>query len=161
MKILDILHDSIVDGEGLRVVIFFAGCSHKCKGCHNPQSWNIDYGLDYTIDEAISSVISNKITKNVTFSGGDPLFQIKDATLLIKELKKLGYNIWVYTGFTYEEIMLNKNMTELLHLTDVLVDGRYEDDKKDLTLRFRGSSNQRIIDVKKSLKESKIVLYGQ
>lgn len=159
MRILDIMHDSIVDGVGLRAVIFFAGCPHRCKGCHNPQSWNIGYGKEYTIDDVVEEIKSNKAIQGITFSGGDPFFQAKEILELAKEIKQNEYNLWAYTGFTFEEIIKDNVKLELLKQIDVLVDGRFVEELKDLTLRFRGSSNQRIIDVQKSIQENKIILY--
>lgn len=163
MKVLDIMHDSIADGIGLRVVIFFAGCNHRCKGCHNAQSWNMEYGKDYSIDEIIKNIQTNKLISGVTLSGGDPMLQPKEVKELTKMLVGLGYDIWCYTGYTFDEIMngSNKDRIELLKQCDVLVDGRFIESKKDLTLAFRGSSNQRIIDVQESLKQNKIVLYEE
>lgn len=146
MKVMSIHHDSVVDGEGLRTVIFFAGCPHFCKGCHNPKSWNIRNGTEMTMEEIRDEVLSNPLT-DVTFSGGDPLFQASEVKLLAKELKRHGKNIWVYTGYTMEAIEEsdNQDFKELLDYCDVLVDGPFILAKKDLTLAFRGSSNQRII----------------
>lgn len=159
VKILNIIQDSIVDGTGLRVTIFFAGCPHRCKGCHNPESWNIEYGADYSIEDIMVQIRRNKITKGVTLSGGDPFFQAKEITPLAKQIKKEGYNLWVYTGYMFEDILNDANKMELLSFVDVLVDGKFELDKKDLTLKWKGSENQRIIDVQKSLKTGQVVLY--
>lgn len=158
-KVLNIIQDSIVDGVGMRATIFFAGCPHKCKGCHNPESWNIEYGDDYTVQEVIDEIKDNPLTSGVTLSGGDPLYQSSSILPLVKKLKKMGYNIWVYTGYVFEDILKNKSHKELISCCDVLVDGRFEKEKKDLSLGFRGSSNQRIIDIKKSLASGKIVLW--
>lgn len=149
MKVMNILHDSVVDGEGLRTVIFFAGCPHFCVGCHNPQSWNIKNGTEMTVKEIIKEVEKNTLT-DVTFSGGDPFLQAKEVKEVAKAVKNRGKNLWVYTGYTLEEIQSSQNndMIELLHYTDVLVDGRFELRNRDVTLPFRGSSNQRIIRLK-------------
>ncbi|MBO1005715.1 anaerobic ribonucleoside-triphosphate reductase activating protein [Pseudogracilibacillus auburnensis] len=148
MKIMNIIHDSVVDGEGLRTVIFFAGCPHACLGCHNPSSWKMNNGQEMSIDEALQEIISNPLT-DVTFSGGEPFIQAKEASILAKKLKEYGKNIWIYSGFTYEEIM---NATDgykrkLLSYCDVLVDGRFILEERDLHLSFRGSRNQRIIEL--------------
>jgi anaerobic ribonucleoside-triphosphate reductase activating protein len=150
MKIMNIMQDSIVDGTGLRTVIFFAGCSHFCKGCHNPLSWNIRNGSEWSLEDVLVEVKSNPIA-NVTFSGGDPFYQPKEVAALAREIKKLGKTIWAYTGYTYQEALDNPELKELLDEVDVLVDGRFELGLKDLSLKFRGSSNQRIIDVKTGL----------
>lgn len=146
MKVMSIHHDSVVDGEGIRTVIFFAGCPHFCKGCHNPRSWNIKNGTEMSMEEIRDEVLSNPLT-DVTFSGGDPFFQADEVKVLAKELKEHGKNIWIYTGYTHEQIKdhPNPSFQELLLFCDVLVDGPFILAKKDLTLPFRGSSNQRII----------------
>ncbi|MBM6646380.1 anaerobic ribonucleoside-triphosphate reductase activating protein [Bacillus sp. RIT 809] len=146
MKVMNIIHDSVVDGEGLRTVVFFAGCPHHCIGCHNPKSWNVCNGTEMTVEEIVKEIEKNSLT-DVTFSGGDPFFQAAEVKKVAKVVKDLKKNLWIYTGYTLEEIQSaqNNDMIELLHYGDVLVDGRFELDKKDLTLPFRGSSNQRII----------------
>ncbi|PIE93231.1 anaerobic ribonucleoside-triphosphate reductase activating protein [Bacillus fungorum] len=149
MKVMNIIHDSVVDGEGLRTVVFFAGCPHRCFGCHNPKSWNICNGTEMTVEEIVKEIASNTLT-DVTFSGGDPFFQAAEVKKVAKAVKDLKKNLWMYTGYKLEEIQSSQNndMIELLHYGDVLVDGRFEIEKKDLTLPFRGSSNQRIIRLK-------------
>lgn len=149
MKVMNILHDSVVDGEGLRTVVFFAGCPHRCQGCHNPQSWNVNNGTEMTCREIIKEIEKNTLA-DVTFSGGDPFLQAKEVKKVAEAVKERGKNLWIYTGYTLEEIQHSKNndMIELLHYTDVLVDGRFELENRDVTLPFRGSSNQRIIRLK-------------
>ncbi|MDP7980648.1 anaerobic ribonucleoside-triphosphate reductase activating protein [Bacillus sp. WLY-B-L8] len=149
MRVMNIIHDSVVDGEGLRTVVFFAGCPHRCFGCHNPQSWNICNGTEMTKEEIINEIENNPLT-DVTFSGGDPFFQATEIKELAKNVKDLQKNLWIYTGYTFEEIQNSQknDMIELLQYADVLVDGRFELEKRDLTLPFRGSSNQRIIRLK-------------
>lgn len=146
MKVMNIIHDSVVDGEGLRTVIFFAGCPHFCKGCHNPKSWNIHNGTEMTIDEVLKEVASNPLT-NVTLSGGEPFYQANEVSELAKEIKKLGKNIWAYSGYTIEQLLENEDHRLLLSYCDVLVDGPFVLAERDLTLTFRGSRNQRIIDL--------------
>ncbi|MED3541544.1 anaerobic ribonucleoside-triphosphate reductase activating protein [Bacillus toyonensis] len=149
MKVMNIIHDSVVDGEGLRTVVFFAGCPHHCLGCHNPTSWNLYNGIEMNVKEIIKEISKNPLT-DVTFSGGDPFFQAIEVKEVAKAVKSLNKNLWIYTGYTLEEIQNSQNndMIELLHYGDVLVDGRFEIEKRDLTLPFRGSSNQRIIRLK-------------
>ncbi|CAG9613312.1 Anaerobic ribonucleoside-triphosphate reductase-activating protein [Bacillus rhizoplanae] len=149
MRVMNIIHDSVVDGEGLRTVVFFAGCPHRCFGCHNPQSWNICNGTEMTKEEIIKEIEKNPLT-DVTFSGGDPFFQATEVKVIAKAVKKMKKNLWIYTGYTLEEIQNSRNndMIELLQYADVLVDGRFELEKRNLTLPFRGSSNQRIIRLK-------------
>lgn len=150
MKILNIDTDCTDNGIGLRTTIYVAGCWHFCKGCHNPFSWNKNHGKELTIEEIIDIIIDNELA-DVTISGGDPLtFQYEDTLELLKSIKrKTNKNIWLYTGFSFEYIY--NTMRECLDYIDVLVDGKFELDKRDLTLPFRGSKNQRLIDVKKTL----------
>lgn len=148
LRVLDILHDSVVDGPGLRTVIFFSGCPHFCKGCHNPESWNIKNGQELTIESLVADVLSNPLT-DVTLSGGDPFFQAAVVKKVAKQLKEAGKNIWAYTGYTLEQLLeLGGDYTELLSYCDVLVDGPFILAKRNLSLDFRGSSNQRIIELK-------------
>ncbi|TXL64420.1 anaerobic ribonucleoside-triphosphate reductase activating protein [Cerasibacillus terrae] len=148
MKVMNILHDSVVDGEGLRTVIFFAGCPHHCPGCHNPSSWKMTNGKEMSIDEIFEEVASNPLT-DVTFSGGEPFIQAKQLVDLAQKIKDLGKNIWIYSGFTYEEIINSRDpyKKELLEICDVLVDGKFILAERDLSLLFRGSRNQRIIEL--------------
>lgn len=150
MRVMNIIHDSVVDGEGLRTVIFFAGCPHLCKGCQNPRSWNILNGTEMTVEEVVEEVASNPLT-NVTFSGGEPFFQAQEASKVAKQLKDLGKNIWMYSGYTLEQLLTTEDpyKLELLRYCDVLVDGPFKIEERDLTLKFRGSKNQRIIKILK------------
>ena len=161
MKILGIHHDSVVDGPGIRDVIFFAGCEHHCKACFSPESWYRDKGYDLSV----ADIFNELDTRNdVTISGGDPFHRAnrKDLADLVSFLKDVGKNIWVYTGYTYEELLeeAKNGDIDILHALiyiDVLVDGEFEIDKKDLALKYRGSSNQRLIDVQKTIDQEKIV----
>ena len=146
MRVMNIIHDSVVDGEGLRTAIFFSGCSHHCKGCHNPQSWKYENGKEMTVTDIINEIKSNPIC-DVTLSGGDPFYQTKEIITLVKEIKKLNKNIWIYSGYTLEEILVDEQKKELLSYCDVLVDGKFILEQRDLTLKFRGSRNQRIINI--------------
>jgi len=148
MKVLNIIHDSVVDGEGLRTVVFFAGCPHQCLGCHNPDSWFRSNGTNMTLEEVLAEIKSNPMN-DVTFSGGEPFIQAKQIVPLAKEVKKLGKNIWIYSGYTYEEIKNARDpyKPELLEICDVLVDGRFVLEERDLSLTFKGSRNQRIIQL--------------
>lgn len=155
MRVIDYTPNSIVDGTGVRQVFWLAGCPHHCEGCHNPQTWNPDAG-----EEMSQLAVYNKALKSpydVTFSGGDPMYQSASMYMLLKHLHK-HKNIWMYTGYTWEEIMKDPFKSVLLPYIDVLVDGRFIKELADPTLKFRGSSNQRIIDVQKSLANKKIVL---
>lgn len=147
LRVIDIIDGTSVDGPGLRTSIYFAGCNHRCPGCHNPSTWDFNAGYDMTIDQLIERIVDNDF--NVTFSGGDPLYQLKPLTELARRIKSVGKTIWCYTGFIYEDLLVNEKYAELLSMIDVLVDGPYIQDLRDTDLRFRGSSNQRIIEMKK------------
>lgn len=147
------------DGDGVRLSCYFSGCSLACKGCHNPISWDENFG-EYFGKEKQSEIINqlkNMIKPNITLTGGNPL-ESYDLYEFILDLKKEipNINIWIYSGFTLEEILLNENMLSILKLCDILVDGRFKIDKKDLTLAYRGSKNQRIIDIKKLILDNEI-----
>lgn len=152
MRILDIVPGTSVDGPGLRTAIYFAGCEHKCPGCHNPQSWDFDGGQDMSIDEIMAVVIENDF--DVTFTGGDPLYSTETILPLAREIRRIGKSIWCYTGFRYEEIVSHPRMRELMEYIDVLVDGPFVESLRDVHLLFRGSSNQRLIDLHKSTPDS-------
>lgn len=170
VKISGIEKNSIVDGEGWRYAIFTQGCSHKCKGCHNPHTWSFDNGKEFDEDEAIEEIKNNFMLDGITLTGGDPFFQAKDLLSFTKSIKELGLTVWAYTGFIFEEFLkfknkedcdkrVNTDMIELLQYIDVLVDGPFIEDKKSLDCIYRGSTNQRIIDVKQSLNTNKTVEY--
>lgn len=147
MRILDIIEGTIVDGPGLRTSIYFAGCSHRCAGCHNPHSWDFEGGQEMSVEEILAIIEKNGF--NVTFSGGDPLYQIDMGLIdLAERIKALGLDIWCYTGYTLEEIKASEGLSKIIDVVDVIVDGPYIESLRDITLRFRGSSNQRIIPVK-------------
>ncbi len=145
LRVIDIIDGTSVDGTGLRTSIYFAGCSHQCPGCHNPSTWDFNAGRDMTIDQLIEHIIDNDF--NVTFSGGDPLYQLEPLTELARRIKSVGKTIWCYTGFVFEDLVADKKYAELLSLIDVLVDGPYIQSLRDPDLPFRGSSNQRIIEI--------------
>ena len=149
VSILNIDHDSVVDGEGLRTVVFFAGCPHQCLGCHNKNSWNIKNGKTMDTSIIIEEIARNPLS-DVTFSGGEPFFQPEALLEIVKAVKETGKNIWVYTGYTLEQLLSirNTSIKSILNLIDVLVDGKFEIEKKDLTLLYRGSTNQRIIPLR-------------
>lgn len=156
---MGITYSTIVDGVGWRDSCYCSFCNHNCFDCHNPQTHNISNGKPKTITELFNLLTKNPRT-NITFTGGDPMYQHKGFTMLAKMIKeKTDKTIWIYSGFTYEEIINDKNKLNLLKECDVLVDGKFEMNKRDITLAFKGSSNQRIIDVQKSLKQNKIIEY--
>ena len=153
--------DSIVDGEGIRTVIWTQGCNHHCKGCHNPETWSFDSGYLVDVDSVIKEIDSLTGQDGITLSGGDPFYQVDACTLIAKHCKNKKLNVWCYTGFVYEDLIKDTKMLELLKYIDVLVDGPFVLNKRSLDLYFKGSSNQRIIDVPNSLKENKIVLVSK
>ena len=160
VRLSGIAYESLVNGPGMRRVFFAQGCKHNCEGCFNPETHDFSGGEEKNIDDLIKDVLKNKMIKGITFSGGDPVEQAEKFSYMAKAFKKSGLNIWCYTGYTFE-ILLEKmksedSIRELIENIDVLVDGRFEINNKKDGLRFRGSSNQRIIDVKESLNQGKI-----
>ena len=145
VRILDIVFETMVDGPGLRTSIYFAGCKHHCKGCHNPQSWDMKGGYEMPIEHILTLIKEDEFA-NVTFSGGDCFFQIDGALELARRIKEeTNKTIWVYTGYTYENIASNENLSRLLPYIDVLVDGPFIEELKTTEIPFVGSSNQRKI----------------
>lgn len=185
MNYIKITKNDIANGEGVRVVLWLSGCSHNCKGCHNPQTHNPKSGtlFDEKVKKELFKSLEKTYVSGITFSGGDPLNNnnLQEVLNLIKEIRQIAPNktIWLYTGYTWEEIMKYEFGSEyikddnvgywncdalrqiIVSKCDVLVDGRYEEDKRDITLRWRGSSNQRVIDIQQSIKDNKVVLYCQ
>ena len=149
LKLLRTFKETIVDGVGLRYSIYFSGCSHACPGCHNEYSWNPNNGTELTyeiLNEIANEINQNELLDGITISGGDPLFNPKDMLKVLKFLKeKTKKNIWMYTGYTLEEIKKDDLRKECLKYVDVLVDGRFIKELYDPNIKFRGSSNQRII----------------
>ena len=146
LRVLDIVEGTIVDGPGLRTSIYFAGCSHHCEGCHNPGSWDADGGKPMSVEQLMEVIDDNEM--DVTFSGGDPLMQIDALLPLARRVKERGYNLWVYTGYTIEEIRASDSLSRILDYADTIVEGRFIKALRDTSLRFRGSSNQRIITLR-------------
>ena len=157
----DLQKDSIVDGEGIRTVIWTQGCPHNCLGCHNPMTHDFNGGALVDIDYIKEEIDELDGQDGITFSGGDPFVQPLACSILAKYAKKKGLNIWCYTGYTFEHLLelskVKSDIKDFLGEIDVLVDGKFELSKKSYSAIFRGSSNQRIIDVKKSLKAKKVV----
>jgi len=164
IRVAGIINESIADGPGIRMVIFAQGCQHNCRGCHNPHTHSFDGGELVDIDKIISDLKKNSLLDGVTLSGGDPFEQAKKFAVLANEVKKIGMNVITYTGYTYEQLVeysLNrKGYKELLENTDMLVDGPFIMEERNLLLKFKGSNNQRIIDVPNSIKYQKVVLAG-
>ena len=160
IKVAGIVDESIVDGPGIRFVVFVQGCKHKCEGCHNSHTQNFSGGEYMSVSSLIKRVKENPLLDGVTLSGGEPFEQSGAVSIFAKELKELNYNVITYSGFTYEDIERkgeeNSSYLELLNNTDVLIDGRFEMPKRNLKLNFRGSENQRIIDVKATRKNEEI-----
>lgn len=145
IRILDILEETMADGPGFRTSIYCAGCAHHCPGCHNPQSWDFNGGREVSVDELLEIIKADEFA-DVTFSGGDPLYQVEAFTELARRIKEeTGKNIWCYTGFRYEEIENDPRLSMILPYIDTLVDGPFIESLRDPDLHFRGSSNQRII----------------
>ena len=142
-RVLDIIRGTTVDGPGFRTSIYLAGCNHHCPGCHNPQSWNPEGGNVMTLSEILEVVREEEF--NVTLSGGDPLMHPESTARLINAIKKEGYTVWVYTGFTWEEIEKNPVLKEAVKEAEAVVEGPFIEGLRDPELQFRGSSNQRII----------------
>ncbi|MEK4518790.1 anaerobic ribonucleoside-triphosphate reductase activating protein [Paenibacillus sp. FSL H8-0122] len=166
MNICGYYPESINEGEGLRAVLFISGCRHRCPGCFNPKTWNFNFGEVFTPErrrEIIEEIAGNPLLDGLTLAGGDPFFSAEEAADFIHELRAElpGFPIWIYTGYTYEELTASPGSAEwnLLALCQVVIDGRFVEGLKDLTLSYRGSSNQRIIDIPASLAGDRVVLW--
>lgn len=145
LYIMEVMEQTMADGPGLRTSIYCAGCRHHCPGCHNPQSWDFGNGHKMSVDDLLQ-VIKDDDISNVSFSGGDPFYQVEGFTELARRIKaETNKTIWCWTGFTYEEILADSKLSMMLPYLDVLVDGPYVESLRDPQLHFRGSSNQRII----------------
>ena len=182
LRIAGIVRESIVDGPGMRFVVFVQGCPHHCPGCHNPQSHPFEGGSVHSVERIFREICKNPMIRGVTFSGGEPSCQPKAFLALAREICKRGLNIWMYSGYTLEELFrfadpngsghaardkrwedpsMRAALRELLKTIDVLIDGPFIMAERSLELQFRGSRNQRIIDVKKSLAAGKIILWEE
>ena len=161
IRIAGIENDSIVDGPGFRLAVFTQGCPHRCPGCHNPETHPFDGGKEVDTDKIIRMMEENPLLDGVTLTGGDPFCQPAACAVIAKAARSLGLNVWAYSGWTYEELIkkaeADQDIMDVLNHTDVLIDGPFRLAEKTLELRFRGSKNQRQIDVKKSLSEGKAV----
>ncbi|AWK50360.1 anaerobic ribonucleoside-triphosphate reductase activating protein [Clostridium beijerinckii] len=161
IRLSGIAYESLVNGPGMRRVFFAQGCKHNCKSCFNPDTHDFYGGEEKNLDELIEDTLDNPILRGVTFSGGDPWEQADKFAYMATAFKEKGLNIWSYTGYTYEHIIEHKDEYEgwndLINNIDVLVDGKFEDDKQQDGLKFRGSTNQRIIDVKESIRLNKVI----
>ena len=157
LRISGIETESIVDGEGIRYVIFTQGCPHHCPGCHNPQTHSFDGGKLVDINKLVNDIGRNKnYIDGITLSGGEPFYQIDQCSIIAEKSREMGLSVWCYTGYLFED--LYKQGIELLKHIDVLVDGPFVQAEKSLDLDFRGSRNQRVIDIPESLKEGVAIL---
>lgn len=161
LRLAGVIRESIVDGPGIRMVVFAQGCPHHCKGCHNPETHDPVGGYDSTVGNLLREAKKNPLLKGLTLSGGDPFFQANGFARLAKAAHEAGYNIITYTGYTFEELLAGLEAHEgweaLLRETDILVDGKFILEERSLSLQFRGSKNQRVIDVPASLKAGKAI----
>lgn len=152
LDLAGIVNDSIVDGPGIRVTIFAQGCPHHCEGCHNPESHPFGVGTKVPVEELVRVVRGNPLAKGVTFSGGEPFCQAEALCVLGERIRALGKSIVVYSGYTYEQLIQKgesePSVLRLLDLADLLIDGPYIEAQRDLSLQFRGSKNQRVIDLR-------------
>lgn len=162
LRISGIEPESIVDGPGIRMTIFTQGCPHLCPGCHNPQTHDFNGGHWIPISEILEMIEENDLLDGITFSGGEPFSQAQALVPLAREIKERGYHLMIYTGYVYEDLMSNSATTpaylELLSFADLLVDGRFIFEQRTLDVPFKGSVNQRIIDVQKSLLAEQAIL---
>lgn len=165
MRYHNITHDDMLNGEGIRVVLWVAGCEHHCEDCHNPITWNPQGGKLFTVNEMdeIDAELSKDYVAGVTFSGGDPLHpenrELIWNLIIHFKLGNLDKTVWMYTGYTWEEIIKDDKLYKCIEHVDVLVDGKFEKELVDKKYKWAGSKNQRVIDVQKSIKKGKVVLY--
>ena len=162
LHLAGVIRESIVDGPGWRFVVFVQGCPHHCKNCQNAQTWPFEGGYETTVENIVNAAKENPLLKGVTLSGGEPFTQAKALAVLAKELKKEGLDVMAFSGWTFEELRDGSNdencWLDLLKELSLLVDGKFIEEQKTLSLRFRGSKNQRIVDVQKSLALGQTVL---
>ena len=164
LRIAGIVRESIVDGPGIRFTIFCQGCPHACDGCHNPETHDFAGGKDVSIERLLEEIDKDPLLAGVTFSGGEPFCQPDGFVELGKRIKERGLNITTFSGYTLEELMSlgiqNAAIAELLELTDILIDGPFRKELKDLTLQFRGSKNQRVIDMNETRKRGEVSIWN-
>ena len=157
IRIAGLVPESFVDGDGIRFAIFMQGCQRHCEGCHNPETHDVNGGRLLDTEEIISAIKKNPLLDGITLTGGEPFLQIAAADELARAAKNFGLSVWCYTGFIFEK--LPPEAVPVLENVDVLVDGEFIESQRDLELQFRGSHNQRIIDIKKTRAQNKIVLW--
>ncbi len=162
IRIAGVIKESILDGPGIRMVVFAQGCRHKCPGCHNPETHSFDGGTIITVGSILEQAKKNPLLDGITFSGGEPFEQAEAFSALAKGAKILNLDIVTYTGYTYEYLLENssryRGWDALLNQTDILVDGRYDESKRNILLRFRGSENQRVINLNRTRIENRIII---
>lgn len=165
MRLSGITRESFVDGPGIRLVLFTQGCPHGCEHCHNPDSWSADGGQEFDLRKILRMIrnpgATGKPVRGITFSGGEPFMQAAELALAAYEAHRYGWDVCTYTGFTYEELTANPDadVQALLALSDLLIDGPYIHERRDIGLKFRGSDNQRLIDLNETRKKGKTVLF--
>ena len=158
LNLSGIVGDSIVDGPGIRTTIFSQGCPHHCEGCHNPETWDFGCGTDMAVEDIVAIVRSNPLCQGVTFSGGEPFAQASGFAKLARLLKAEGYEVASYSGYTFEELLAgSRDQRDLLKSIDILIDGPFLMEEKSLEIAFRGSRNQRILNIPQSLAAGKAV----
>lgn len=161
IKLAGMVKESFVDGPGIRFAVFTQGCAHACHNCQNPETWDFNGGCEYDINKILASIDQNPLLDGITLTGGEPFNQPQACFVLAEAVKKRGHDVVLFTGFTFEELTVMAEVDhwvqDLLNMTDILIDGRYEDSLRDLTLLFRGSSNQRTIDMNLTRKRGELV----
>lgn len=157
IQIAGIVEESIVDGLGIRMAIFTQGCCHHCPGCHNPNTHDASAGRTDTTERIIDAMHHNRLIDGITLTGGEPFMQPEACTRIANAAHEAGLNVWAYTGYTFEQLLEDDEKSRLLRAVDVLVDGSFLLAQRSLELHFRGSKNQRIIDVPRSLAEGKVI----
>lgn len=153
LQVAGVVKESVVDGPGIRYTIFTQGCPFHCKGCHNPQAQKLQGGINLALEDLYKEIKENPLISGVTFSGGEPFIQAKALSVFAKILRKEGYNVWSYSGYTFEKLIEQDNYMELLKTIDILVDGPFVISKRSYDIDYRGSTNQRIINVPESLEK--------
>ncbi|MGB9791002.1 MAG: anaerobic ribonucleoside-triphosphate reductase activating protein [Thermacetogeniaceae bacterium] len=161
LRIAGYIQESVVDGPGIRFVIFTQGCPHRCDGCHNPETWDFHGGREVEVEEILELIKKSRLIKGVTFSGGEPFVQPAPLAFLGRQIKEMGLDIVTYTGYSFEELvkksLYDKDVRSLLEVSDLIIDGRFIKEERDLSLPFRGSRNQRIIKVADSLAAGSVI----
>lgn len=164
IRLAGIVRESIVDGPGIRFTVFCQGCPHGCIGCHNPETHDFAGGSDCSIDRLMEEISKDPLLAGVTFSGGEPFCQPAAFAKMAQRVKENGLSLTIFTGYTYEKLLEmaeeDEGVCRMLELADILIDGPYVKEKRDLTLQFRGSSNQRIIDMNRTREAGEVVLWA-